>query len=121
MFWLSMAHAEVGLSGEPSLGDEVTVSLTDNAGRPVQGATVRVIHRPDLHSATEVAVGITDARGEASWVPDTPGVATLIAGDEQLELAIAWDAMPTTTLIGVMLLVTAALTSAGYALRPSAP
>ncbi|TNE88311.1 MAG: hypothetical protein EP330_15430 [Deltaproteobacteria bacterium] len=116
MWWLGTAWAGIALSEDAVPGDEVTVTLTDDFEQPVQGATVRVIYRPGLTDSSEVAVGITDARGQVSWTPDQAGTATLIAGDQELPLALPWADAPAGSATVLVLLVAACLASAGYAL-----
>src|SRR5690606_23043937 len=80
--WLaSLAWASITIEDPPRPGEETVVVVTDDAGRPRAGETVRVIHRPGLGGEREVAVGITDARGRVRWTPQMDGVTIVRAGE----------------------------------------
>lgn len=118
MWWIASAHAGLSLEGDPALGAEATVTLTeDSEGAPVVGATVRAIYRPGLTDSSEVAVGITDARGQVAWVPDQPGTVSLVADDATLPMVVAWPSPPLGTVVMILLVLVLALGGVGYGLR----
>ena len=119
MWWVSAARAGLSLGEPPALGDEVTATLTAEDGSAVVGATVRVVYRPGLADSTEVAVGVTDARGQVAWVPDQQGTALLIANDTTLPVAIPWAQAPLGTIVILLMVLMLGLGSIGYGLRPT--
>lgn len=113
----SLALATVELSTPPVRGEEVLLTVTDELGEPEAGVTVRVVHRAGLAAASEMAIGISDARGEVPWVPVQSGVAEVVAGDEILPVRIAWTHTPSGPVSALVLLLIAALSGLGYGLR----
>lgn len=114
--WAASASAVVATDDPPQQGVETVLTLTDERGEPASGETVRVIHRPDLAGEKELAVGITDGRGRVRWVPDTPGVARIRAGEEVQLVRVLPAATPITTAVLLGLLATAALLSSALGL-----
>lgn len=121
MWWMPSALAGLDLDGTPALEQAITATLTEEDGSAVVGKTVRVIYRPGLTDSSEVAVGITDARGQVAWTPDQPGTAVLVAEDISLPVAIPWPHAPAGTTVILVLILLLALGSAGYGLRPETP
>ncbi|MCO4743654.1 MAG: hypothetical protein KC912_02625 [Proteobacteria bacterium] len=115
---LATALATVELSEPPVDGLETLVTITDDRGNPVHGATVRVIHRAGLADSAEMAIGISDAEGQVPWVPAQSGTAELIAGDQTLPVQVAWTTIPTGPASALLMVVIAAVLSLGYGLRP---
>jgi hypothetical protein len=91
-------------------GEEVVLAVTDEAGDPRSGETVRVIHRPGLAGETELAIGISDGRGRVRWTPEVSGVARLRAGEEEAMIRIVPTSPPIVVVVTLGLLL---LTSAG--------
>lgn len=118
--WLaSLAWASITIEDPPRPGEETVVVVTDDAGRPRAGETVRVIHRPGLGGEREVAVGITDARGRVRWTPQMDGVTIVRAGEERLSVRVLPTETPLGTVTLLVVLSLAALGSVGYGLvRP---
>ena len=116
--WATLSLASVQVSETPIHGEEVVLTVRNEREEPVQGVTVRVIHRAGLAEATEMAIGISDARGQVPWIPAQAGTAEIVAGDEVLAIEIAWTDTPTGPLSSLALLFFAALGSLGYAVRP---
>jgi len=118
--WLaSLAWASITIEDPPRPGEETVVVVTDDAGRPRAGETVRVIHRPGLGGEREVAVGITDARGRVRWTPQMDGVTVVRAGEERLSVRVTPAETPLGTVTLLVVLSLAALGSLGYGLvRP---
>lgn len=97
-------------------GEETLVTVTDDLGRPVPGVTVRVLHRPELDGAQELAIGITDTLGRVRWTPELAGTAQVRADQEIVPVAIAWSGAPPDTAVVLALLAVAALGALGYGL-----
>lgn len=114
--WVALALADVVVEPAPAEGVASTVKVTDAAGNPRRGETVRVVHRPGTAHARERAIGITDGRGLVTWTPEEGGVARLRAGDQEAMLAIPWASVPagTATLLGVLGLVAAGVFASGF-------
>lgn len=99
-FGLLQARAGIALDAAPVAGADVTITVTDDFGDPRSGETVRVMHSPDLAAVREVAVGITDGRGQVKWTPVAAGVAELRVGNDPKRVRIAPDRLdPTTALL----------------------
>lgn len=118
--WLLCTLALAGIEVEPApaVGQESLVLVVDAEGAPLPGQTVRVVHRPDLHGQEEQAVGITDGRGRVRWSPSRAGVTQVRAGEEELELAVAWTTPPPGALVLLVLLLLAGILGLGYGLWP---
>lgn len=115
----SMAWATITIEAPPRPGEETVILVTDDAGRPRAGETVRVIHRPGLGGERELAVGITDARGRVRWTPQMDGVTVVRAGEERLSVRVTPAETPLGTVTLLVVLSLAALGSLGYGLvRP---
>lgn len=107
MIWLlPAAFAGIAFETPPTEGQEtVVIVVAGTPGgdlaedrQPVGGATLRVVHRPGLPGEHEQAIGITDGRGRARWVPSEGGVAEVRANDEAVPVRITPARPPTTTL-----------------------
>jgi hypothetical protein len=107
---------EITVAPPPIEGQESTVTITDDLGRGAAGLTVRVMHRPGLTGAQEVAIGITDSLGRVRWNPDQPGSAELRVDDEALPVAIGWAHWPIGTLLLLAWLAAAATAMIGFGL-----
>ncbi len=119
--WLllaSLALGAISTTASPIQHQEVVIEVQHNDGRPRPGETVRVVHRPGLGGEQEIAIGITDGLGRVRWTPETPGVATLRAGDERVPIRVQPDGPPVNTLFLLILLALASLCAVGYALLP---
>jgi len=68
-------------SGELIQGRETTVTVVDDLSHPIVGATVRATWRTGLEGERDVAVGLTDARGQVPWTPDQNGTVLLAVRD----------------------------------------
>jgi hypothetical protein len=109
--WLlsvGLGWATVSAEPPPRVGVESTLTVLDDAGAPVPGATVRALHREGLAGARELAIGITDAEGQVRWTPKLGGPTLVEAGNQRQHELVAWDQPPAETLISWLLLLVAA-------------
>ncbi len=117
-WWLAAALAGISVQGtdgpgsEPTLGEPVVLTVTNDADHPLPGQTVRVVHRPGLALEQEQAIGITDARGQVEWTPAAAGLARLRAGDRSQQVQVA-SPFPVTTAAAAALLLALALGALG--------
>jgi hypothetical protein len=102
--WIGLALAGVEVDPPPRTGAPSAVTVTDDAGAPQRGETVRVVHRPGTSFARERAVGITDGRGRVEWTPEEGGLVALRVGDHTTPLRVGWTGPPggTATLLAVL-------------------
>jgi hypothetical protein len=114
---LSVALAAVTPESAPRLGLEVVV-LVAEGDQPRAGETVRAVHRPGLHSETEVAIGITDSRGRVRWTPERAGLAELRAGTDSRRVLVASRApMGAQVMLVLLFLASFAATMLGLRVR----
>ena len=107
MIWWATALAGIDLQPEPTVGVETVVTVSREL-RPSRGETVRVVHQPGTSFEHERAIGITDARGRATWTPETPGTYELRAGIERRRGRIPYPSPPGEALaLGLVLLLIA--------------
>lgn len=114
--WL--AHAEILVGSDPLVGEEVEITVLDDLSRPLSGTPVRVVHRVGLAGERELAVGLTDSRGNVYWKPGQPGRALIRARTQEHTVHVRAETPPTNTFIllgGATLLGLALL---GIAARP---
>ena len=98
ILWLStLCLAGIQWDGAPVQGEPTVLAVTNDSGTPIQGETARVVYREGLAASEEVAVGITDNRGQVSWTPERGGTAIIFAGDRQRRVAIRYDRVPMDT------------------------
>lgn len=115
------ADAAIQVEGRAVPGEEVVVRVLDADGRGRPGETVRVVHRPGLQGQRELAIGITDSRGQVRWTPELWGVARIRAGDELQPVRIAPLEPPRGAIALVVALIVAGLLGSGYGLVPPRP
>lgn len=121
--WLAagLASAGVVVDPPPSIGAPSLITITDEAGQPRAGLSLRAVHRPGLWGAREVGAGITDARGRTRWTPEQAGATALFSGNEALGVVrVGWDAPPTSVWlpIGLLTTLTVGVALAGRKRRP---
>jgi hypothetical protein len=122
VWWLTIAlggiavQAPGGGIGQPSVGEPVRLTITDDADHPLPGQTVRVVHRPGLALEREQAIGITDARGQVEWTPAAAGLARLRAGDRVQPVQVAAP-FPIPTASAAFVLLVLGLGALGWGLR----
>lgn len=112
----SYAVASIDFSAPPQVGQEIVVTVTAN-GRPARGETLRVIHHPGTRSTHERAIGITDARGKASWTPEVAGTYELRAGPQTATGRLPWPSPPLDALVLLLVLLGTAGATALLGLR----
>ncbi|MBX2800924.1 MAG: hypothetical protein KTR31_24805 [Myxococcales bacterium] len=118
VLWLShLAMAGITFESPPLHGAPTVVVVADDDGRPRAGETVRVVHRPGLSGEQEQAIGITDGRGRVRWTPAVPGRAEVRAGQEPLEVRVAWARAPLGTVLLLVLCALAGIVALGHGLR----
>jgi hypothetical protein len=114
-WWIGVASAAVTLDEAPAReGTESVLLVTDEAGDPRSGETVRVVHRPGLAGEKELAVGITDGRGRVRWTPEASGITRIRAGEEIEVIRVATVGLPTTPIVVLGLIGAAGLGALGY-------
>ncbi len=101
----------------PEVGAESVITVTDDLGRIQPGATVQVLHRPELDGERQIAIGITDSRGRVRWTPELAGVARVRAGDIAEPVVVGRPGPPPTavTLLALLLAGAAGGTVYGFA------
>jgi hypothetical protein len=82
---------------------------------------VRVHHDHGLPRATELAIGITDARGRVRWTPAKPGLSQLQAAEETITISIAYPSIPIDTIMPWSLICLAGLAMALYGASAPTP
>lgn len=106
------AAAQIHLTETYPLKGKPTVIQVLDGGKPIAGATVDVLYRPNSEAAFLEKLGATDAEGRIDWSPTDAGLAQITArapaGDQTLSLdvAIRWGRMP---VAGAVILVAAAI------------
>ena len=110
------AFAGIEFAGPPVVGEPVVVTVTAN-DRPARGETLRVIHHPRTHTSHERAIGITDARGKATWTPEVAGTYELRAGPQTVQGRLPWPAAPLDALVLLLALLGTAAATAALGLR----
>ncbi len=98
----------------PIEGVETVIVVTDGADRPDPGVTVRVVHRPGLDGAQELAIGTTDGLGRVRWTPEEAGVAELRANQVVMPVSVGWSEVPAGPASLLVLLVLAGLGASVY-------
>lgn len=106
---LSSAQAAIEVPNPAQVGTPVVVRVVDARGNPRVGASVRLLVGADLPGATAVSVGVTDARGELTWTPESPGRVRILSGDESAVTRVAWPSAPPSAAVGLGLLGVGAL------------
>lgn len=101
----------------PSAGHETYVTVTDDLGRPVVGATVMSSWRPGLAASREQTLGVTDSLGRIRWTPDSSGVVVLSTSGASAPMRVD-GAVPGDTLALLVLLGVVASGAAAYGARP---
>lgn len=99
---------------EVQQGVEVVIAVSDEAGDPRSGETVRVIHRPGLAGEAELAIGISDGRGRVRWTPGVSGVARIRAGDEATMVRVVPASPPAVVPVTLGLLLLTSVSALGY-------
>lgn len=110
----TLGHAGILWQGAPIQDEPTILQAVDDMGKPIEGETVRVIYRAGLAAAEEVAIGITDSRGEVSWVPERGGTALVVAGKQRERLSIRYAGVPVDTLATWVLMLGVCLAAFGY-------
>lgn len=120
--WLALAAgAAVEIETAPSEGAETVLVVTDRAGEPLAGATVRALYRPGLPGEREQAIGITDGRGRIAWTPSASGIARVQAADQRHAVRVAPRGVPEGTAGLLVAVLTLGMLLAGYgSWRPGA-
>jgi hypothetical protein len=77
---LPAAGGEIHLDEQyPLRGRATRVEVVDDGGRPVAGAVVEALYRPNSQTSHRAALAPTDAAGATAWVPEDAGIVTLTA------------------------------------------
>lgn len=116
---LTVALASIELEPAPEVGVESVVTVTRDQ-RAARGETVRVLHNPGTSFEYERAIGITDARGRATWTPEIAGTYELRAGIERQRGRLSYPRPPADTLALLLLLLLSALGLSLVGLRKQA-
>ena len=125
MIWLvTSAFAGISFESPPQEGQETVVVVVEGEpggdlaedSQPTGGATLRVVYRPGLPGEFEQAIGITDARGRARWIPTEGGIALVESNNSSLPMRILPKSFPPTTLILLALISLGSMASAIYGL-----
>ncbi|MCB9681606.1 MAG: hypothetical protein H6733_09065 [Alphaproteobacteria bacterium] len=118
--WIAAAaHAAVPVLAPATVGEEVSVQLTDDDGGALAGETIRIVTAPGLHSEAERGVGITDSQGRVVWTPKASGPAILYAGDRPLVTVEVRPALPdASAIVPFLLLLVAAIGAIAYGSGP---
>jgi len=123
--WLAVALAGIRVTtpdADPPhiyVGRAATITVTDDAGHPLPGQTVRVVHRPGLAQEQEQAIGITDALGQVGWSPVAAGVARIRAGDAWQPVHVDGP-VPVATVAAALALLLASMASVAWGVRSGA-
>jgi hypothetical protein len=106
---------KLALEAPPVAGATQNVTVLDDSGAPIPGATVRVAYRSGLDGAREMSLGITDGLGRVRWPIDGPGRVELLIADEVLPMSVAAAEVPweTVTLLSLLFLFSAIALVAG--------
>lgn len=101
----------------PALGQEAFVTVTDDLGRPVVGATVVASWRPGLAASREQTLGVTDSLGRVRWTPDARGVVALSTSGGSFPVRVE-GGLPVETVSLLALLAVVATGAAAWGARP---
>jgi hypothetical protein len=71
----------------PIQNETIRLTLTDDDGNAVEGATVIVTYRPGSSVEMTEPLGITDSEGTVTWTPSSAGLATVTATWQDMEQA----------------------------------
>jgi hypothetical protein len=72
-------HAEISVSIEPHYplkGEEATIVVLEG-GRPVEGAVIQSVYRPNSQTSFHDSLPPTDHFGQVRWAPRDAGIVTL--------------------------------------------
>lgn len=105
-----LAAASPTFDRPPVVGEAVEVRAVDDVGRPILGGPVRVITRVGLPGEREVSIGLTDARGTASWTPTEPGPTRVRVRDQVTTVRVTGGPAP---LVPMILLIALVLLAGG--------
>ena len=114
----TLASASILVEEPATLGEEVEITVLDDLSRPVVGAPVRVVHRAGLAGERELAIGLTDARGQVYWTPTYDGRTQVRARELSTTVRVHAKALPAPTLVLLGLSALTALVLGLLALRP---
>jgi hypothetical protein len=74
------------------------------AGRPLAGAEITALYRPNTRVEDDVPIGVTDEAGRLEWVPQAAGIVTLRAATPagegcDLTVSVRFRGVPTLGLV----------------------
>ncbi len=112
-----LAADVIAVDPAPTIEVPAFVTVTDDLGRPVVGATVMASWRPGLPASREQTLGVTDSLGRVRWTPDASGIVALSTSGGSFPVRVEGAApVETITLLGLLALV--ATGSAIWGARP---
>ena len=103
MIWTLAALASITLPDDVVVGEEIVLALEDDSGKPIRGETVTVVHHPNTAREREMAINISDGRGQVAWIPAQAGLAELQAGSQSERVVITNPQAPRSA--GLMLVL----------------
>lgn len=99
----------------PRQGESVTLRVTE-AGVHLAATPVVATYAPGSQLAREVELGLTDAAGQLTFVPDAFGLVAIRAADESTTLSVRASGVPLSAvaIFAVALALMVALTGFGF-------
>ncbi|TVQ92766.1 MAG: hypothetical protein EA397_06310 [Deltaproteobacteria bacterium] len=114
----TLASASILIEEPATVGEEVEITVLDDLSRPIVGAPVRVAHRVGLTGERELALGLTDARGQVYWTPTQGGRTQVRARELSTTVRVHDKTPPAPTLVLLGLTALTGLVLGLLALRP---
>ncbi len=112
-----LAFAEITIDPPPVSGTPSVVTVTNDAGRPVSGVSVRATSRPGLAGEAHASLGLTDSLGRVQWSPESGGDAIVRVGDEVQPVRIGFVSPPPATLAHLGVLLSGSLLCLAFGIR----
>ena len=102
----------------PQVGESTTIQVLDGAEHPIPGVSVRIIYRPDTHSANEVNAGLTDGGGKLAWTPIAAGPVVIRALDAEARVMVPATQLPVETWLLLLFSLAASGAAVVFGLSP---